>query len=228
VKTVGPRQEKPFAPADTSLPPGLFSAKSTAEPADNLIGGSGPMRRFFISLFMFIFSLLCIRPIPAQPAPDGASFRSAIRLFRDFRLGLTLDEVKSRLAGDPYFNYRGDPDVYFLPVKEQLLIECSGNLFIHRAYFQFVDQRLFTFILDLDGTKVDYFTMLTALSEYYGDYVSFSPQAVVWEKGGVRLALEKPLTVKYIDVAVFNRLKDKGKAQESAQEKSLREFIGEF
>ena len=101
-------------------------------------------------------------------------------------------------------------------------------MYIRRAYFQFVDQRLFTLILDLDETKVDYYTMMTTLGSYYGDYVSFSPQAVVWEKGGIRLALEKPLTVEYIDVAVFDRLKETGRARESDQEKNLKDFLKEF
>ena len=45
---------------------------------------------------------------------------------------------------------------------------------------------------------------------------------------GVRLSLEKPLSVKYIDVGVFNRLKDKNQAQESEREKSLKDFLKEF
>ena len=186
------------------------------------------MRRFTLSSALLLYCLTAIPPAAAQPAPDVAAPRSAIREFRDYRLGLSLEEVKNKLKQDPYFNYRGDPDVYFLPVKEQLLIECSGNLFIRRAFFQFVEGRLFTLILDLEPSRVDYFTMFSTLKADYGDYVSFSPQAVVWEKGGVRLSLEKPLSVKYIDVGVFNRLKDRNKAQESEWEKTLKDFLNEF
>jgi hypothetical protein len=163
-----------------------------------------------------------------QPAPDPGGERAVIKVFRDLRPGLSLDEVKRRLEGDPYFNYRGDPDVYFLPAKEQLLIECSGNVFIRRAYFQFVDKKLYSFIIDLDDSRVDFFTMFTQFHRTYGAYVSFSPQTVTWEKAGLRLALEKPLTVKYIDLAVFERLKEKGRARVSDQEKSLADFLGEF
>ena len=186
------------------------------------------MRYVFLVGMVNLLALLAALPAHGQEETDTSATRSTIKLFRNYSLGLSLDEVKSRLAEDPYFNYRGDPDVYFLPVKEQLLIECSGNMYIKRVYFQFVDKRLFTFILDLDETKVDYFTMMTTLRQRYGDYISFSPQVIVWEKGGIRLALEKPLTVKYIDVAVFDRLKEKGRAQESDQEKNLKDFLNEF
>jgi hypothetical protein len=169
--------------------------------------------------------------VPAQDAVGGQTPRPAaasVKPFRGFRMGLSLDEVKDRLAKDPYFNYRGDPDVYFLPVKEQVLIECSGNAYIKRAHFQFVDKKLFTLILDLEESKVDFFTMLTTLQNAYGAYRSFSPEAVVWEAGGVRLSLEKPLTVKYIDLAVFQRLKDAGRKEETEEEKSLKDFLSEF
>ncbi len=153
---------------------------------------------------------------------------AAFKAFHGYRMGMPMDQVKERLRNDPSFNYRGDPDVSFLPTKEQVLIECSGNDFIKRAHFQFVDKKLYTLILELNESKVDFFTMLTALGNAYGAYRDFSPDQVVWEAGGVRLSLEKPLTVKYIDLSVFNRLKDAGRKQTADDVKALREFLKEF
>jgi len=161
-----------------------------------------------------------------QPAPGGTE--TAVKAFRGFEIGMGLETVKDLLKKDPYFNYRGDPDVYFLPGKEQLLIECSGNMFVQRAYFQFVDKKLFTLIMDLDVNKIDFSSLLTTIQAKYGLYKTFAPQVVVWELGGVRLALEKPLTIKYIDIAVFNRLKDAGSAVESSESQTLKDFLKEF
>lgn len=176
------------------------------------------------------FLVFAIFPAAGQANGDTGGNKpvaaaAAIKPFRDYRLGMSLDEVKDRLLKDPYFNYRGEPDVSFLPVKEQVLIECSGNAYIRRAHFQFVDKKLFTLILDLEESRVDYFTMMTALQNAYGAYRDFSPQQVVWEAGGVRLSLEKPLTVKYIDLAVFQRLKDAGRKQETDEGKALKDFL---
>ena len=176
-----------------------------------------------------VFLSFAVLPVAAQagdasPAPQTA----AIKAFHGYGMGLSLDEVKARLLKDPSFNYRGDPDVSFLPVKEQVLIECSGNGYIKRAHFQFVEKKLYTLILELNEGKVDFFTMMTTFGSAYGAYRGFSPDQVVWEAGGVRLSLEKPLTVKYIDLAVFNRLKDSGRKQTADEEKALQEFLKEF
>jgi len=141
---------------------------------------------------------------------------------------MSVEKVKELLKADPYFNYRGDPDVSFLPGSHDVLIEVSGNLFIRRAYFQFVDKRLFSLILDLDVRAVDYYSLFTTLMQKYGPYVSFSPETVVWEIGGVRLALEKPLTVKYVELGTFTRRKEEGRAEQTMEKTSLEEFLKSF
>lgn len=172
--------------------------------------------------------LICFLPSLLFAQDPETPVVAEISAFRGFSLGLGIDAVKELLKKDVSFNYRGDPDVYFLPKQEQQLIECSGNAFIKRAYFQFVDQKLFSLILDLDDTKVDFYSMLVTFQDKYGAYLSFSPQAVVWEVGNTRLSLEKPLTVKYIDKAVFNILKDAGKAVLTSESQTLRDFLAEF
>jgi hypothetical protein len=197
------------------------------------------MKLFFaITIGFIIISLpyLCAQPrvsgdnkTTPSPSPSPAiETLTSFKAFRGIEIGMSLEQVKEILKKDAYFNYRGDPDVYFLPVKEQLLIECDGNVFIKRAYFQFVDKKLLCMIIDLDENKVDYFSLLTTLNNNYGNYQSFSPQLIVWEKNGLRLSLEKPLTVKYIDLAVFRRLKEAGKAAETEEEKTLKDFLGQF
>jgi hypothetical protein len=189
--------------------------------------------RFRVCIWLFVLllaasgSALAQTPSPSAK-PDQPTAATSIKPFRNIRLGMSLDEVKALLAKDPYFNYRGEPDVYFLPAKEQVLIECSGNAYIKRAHFQFVDKKLFTLILDLEESRIDFFTMMTTLQTGYGAYRSFSPREVIWEMGGVRLSLEKPLSVKYIDLAVFQNLKDAGRKQETEGEKSLKDFLLEF
>lgn len=154
-----------------------------------------------------------------QPLPRG---------FRGITLGMDLDQVKKALMADPLFGYRGDPDVSLLPQSRQYLIESAGGSYVRRAYFQFADQKLLTMILVLDQEKLDHFSLFSALSTKYGAPTSLSPQETVWQSDSVRLSLERPLTVKYIDRAMFASLVGKGGAPSDLENLSREKFIEQF
>jgi hypothetical protein len=148
--------------------------------------------------------------------------------FRGITLGLSVDKVKSLLLEDPYFDYRGEPDVSFLPDTSQKLIEVDGFSFIKKAYFQFYEEKLYILILILDEDKIDYYTMFTTLVSKYGEFTTLNPKKVVWEFEDVVFSLEKPLSVKYIDRAVFNQLQEEGVAEEQWRDISRENFLKEF
>jgi|GEM_PF-1615011 len=165
----------------------------------------------------FVFPQSSARPV--QTLPVG---------FRSISLGMGLDQVKKALAADPLFVYRGDPDVSFLPQTDQFLIECPGTTYLRRAYFQFADSRLFIMILVLDTQKLDHYSMFSALSTKYGPPASLSPQESVWQSETVRLSLERPLTVKYVDNKTFSAILAKGGAQKDLDQLSREKFIEQF
>lgn len=148
--------------------------------------------------------------------------------FRSIHLGMQVDNVKNELLADPYFRYRGDPDVSLLPEPEQVLIRCSGNSYIKYGYFQFYKGKLFSIILEINRDKMDYYSVYTALTNKYGDPDSLSPQEAVWESINVRLSLEKPLTVKYLDEITFKNLKKKGKSKEKIENILRKDFLDQF
>jgi hypothetical protein len=156
---------------------------------------------------------------PAQALPLG---------FRSISLGMGLDQVKQALSADPLFRYRGDPDVSFLPQTSQYLIECDGNSYLRRAYFQFADSRLFIMILVLDTLKLDHYSLFSALSTKYGPPTSLSPQETVWQSPPVRFSLERPLTVKYIDNKTFSALLSKSGAPGDLDKLSREKFLEQF
>ncbi len=166
---------------------------------------------------LFVFPQAAARP--AQALPAG---------FRTITLGMGLDQVKKALAADPLFVYRGDPDVSFLPQTDQYLIECPGTTYLRRAYFQFADSRLFIMILVLDIQKLDHYSIFSALSTKYGPPASLSPQESVWQSDTVRLSLERPLTVKYVDNKTFSAILSKGGAQKDLDQLSREKFIEQF
>jgi hypothetical protein len=150
------------------------------------------------------------------------------RGFRSISLGMPIEEAKEALRLDPLFDYRGDPDVSFLPRSAQTLIECAGSSFVKRAYLQFQDGRLFSLILVLQEGKVDHFTMLTALEGKYGHPTTFSPREIVWQFEPVRFSLEKPLTVKYLDKKTFEALQAGGTPRKDLSEMARDQFVDQF
>jgi hypothetical protein len=164
-------------------------------------------------------------PGSAEPA---AETKGVPRSFRGLELGMEMDEVKKLLAADGLFSYRGDVDVSLLPRPDESLIEVSGISYIRRAFFQFYQDKLFVMIFSMNEKEMDHYSIFTSLSAKYGKPTSLSPSESVWLDGATRLSVERPLAVKYIDLAVFDEIKAGGAAGRSHEEILRTQFLGEF
>jgi len=178
--------------------------------------------RFRLFSMMLLLSLFLPGISAAQEQGAGVE---PPRGFRSIELGMQLEQVKQLLLADPLYDYRGDPDISLLPQPPQTLIETTGSSFVQRAYFQFDQDRLFIMILAMDPERFDYYTLFSTLSEKYGQPESLNPTEAVWRFEGLRLSLERPLSVKYIDSVVFERLKQEGQVQEDLWEISKENFL---
>ncbi|MDR2517149.1 MAG: hypothetical protein LBC88_07200 [Spirochaetaceae bacterium] len=167
----------------------------------------------------------------APPSPGRLAAQETAdlpRTFRLFTLGMTLDELKTALAADELINFRGDRDVSFLPRREENLVEATGLSFIRRVFFQLLEGRVFIMAFTLDGALVDHYSVYTSLEKKYGAPVRLTPREAVWETAGSRLSLERPLTVKYIDMEVFNRLIAGSETGSEAELFLRQEFLNDF
>jgi hypothetical protein len=170
-------------------------------------------------------------PSTANPATTDAATTDASALsgtFRNIALGSGMASVKELLLADSVFGYRGERDVSLLPGENRTLIETSGLAYIKRAWFQFLEDKLYIMTFSLDPDKVDYYSIYTHLVEKYGEPVSLDPRKAVWEGEGVTLSLERPLTVKYVDSETFASLLEKDTTGKAASEISREGFINEF
>jgi hypothetical protein len=199
--------------------------------------------RLFITA-VFISALLVPVPLsaqteaaqpPASPGTDGAggadtaSGAEAIPAsFRGFTLGMDIDALKSALQEDGLFDFRGDRDVSFLPNRDQSLIETAGLSFIRRAFFQLRDGKLFIMAFTLDTGLVDHYSVYASFVKKYGEPAELNPREAVWESEEVRAAIERPLTVKYIDKPVFNEVIAESETAESAELLRRQEFLDDF
>jgi len=172
--------------------------------------------------FLVLLLLLLLPVMGAsaeEPLPEG---------FRSITLGMSMDEVKEALRKDGYFDYRGDSDVSLLNEPTRTLIDCSGITYIDRAFFQFYQDSLYIIILQLNREEIDFYSMFTSLKEKYGEPKDVSPELVLWESEDFRFTLERPVTVKYIDMEVFRELEQESKVEEAYSKVNRDTFIDEF
>lgn len=167
---------------------------------------------------------------PAEQAPPRQGTAELPRSYRGIALGMSLADLKSALQKEPLLNFQGDRDVSFLPAsaQSQNLVETTGPSFIRRAFFQLREGKLFIMGFALHTGLVDHHSIFTGLVKKYGEPSSLDPKQAVWETGDTRISLERPLTVKYIDMGVFNELTGESTLIEAAETKRRQEFLNDF
>jgi hypothetical protein len=166
---------------------------------------------------------------PADGQTGGTGAKAALpRQFRELSLGMGLDDLKSALQKDGLFSFRGDRDVSLLPAREQSLVETTGRSFIRRAFFQLRDGQVFIMAFTLNTAVIDHYSMFTHFVQKYGEPAYLDPKETVWETEDTRVALERPLTVKYIDKTVFNDIITESGIVESRQVQEREDFLDEF
>jgi hypothetical protein len=139
-----------------------------------------------------------------------------------------LEDLKSALAGDGLFQFRGDRDVSFRPREEQSLVETTGLSYIRRAFFQLRKGEVFIMAFSLDPALIDHYSVFTDLVKKYGPPQRLDPGQAVWENAETRIALERPLTVKYIDRALFAEIIGEASVKESGEVFAREEFLRGF
>ena len=150
------------------------------------------------------------------------------RQYRELSLGMPLDELKSALINDSLFLFRGDRDVSFLPIREETLIETTGLSFIRRAYFQLVDGIVYIMSFSLDTRIMDHYSVFTSFIKKYGEPVTLNPAEAIWESDDTRVSIERPLTIKYIDKTIFNRLLEESRTNDRQELLRREEFLADF
>ncbi|MDR0291150.1 MAG: hypothetical protein LBI06_09460 [Treponema sp.] len=185
-----------------------------------------------VTAFCCLFAAFALG-IGAQAAQteDSSAEQEARELPRQFRelvLGMSLDDLKAALLEDDLFNFRGDRDVSFLPTREESLVETAGSSFVRRAFFQLRDGSLFIMAFTLNTRMIDHYSMFTDLSEKYGQPTYLDPKEAVWESEDIRISLERPLTVKYIDKKVFDDIINESALIQSRRVQQRQDFLNEF
>ncbi|HKK49746.1 MAG TPA: hypothetical protein VJ932_11660 [Alkalispirochaeta sp.] len=161
----------------------------------------------------------------AAQDPAEATLR---RGFRDLLLGLPFNEAQQLLQSDPAFQYRGEPDVSLRLSDGGTVIDTRGRVYMERGIFQFHEARLFAIALYLDRTRLDYFQLYEQFRERYGEPVDLDPQRALWEDQQTRIELERPLTVRYLDLETFEARRQESRTEQAAEDVAREQFLEEF
>jgi hypothetical protein len=183
--------------------------------------------------FFLLCVCLCAAPAAAQEAgvssaPEAEGGQALPRRFRGLSLGMSLEELKAGLAGDGLFNFRGDRDVSFLPRRDESLVETTGASFVRRAFFQLKDGEVFIMGFALNTALVDHYSVFRSFTKKYGEPSYLDPGQAVWETAETRVSIERPLTIKYIDKGIFDRLAGEQALEESGELQMRQEFLDEL
>jgi len=166
--------------------------------------------------------------LQAQVAVNESTGADLPRGFAGIDLGTPSEQVKQDLLQNPYFLYRGEPDVSLVPPERTPFIDSAGAGFVRRGMFQFHNDGLYTIILNLNDSIIDFYTMYTTMTDRYGEPRRLDPSHVVWEDEYTRISLERPLTVKYLDIESFESLRQSGEIEQSLRTLSRDSFLEEF
>ena len=83
-------------------------------------------------------------------------------------------------------------------------------------------------IFRLNTERIDYYSVYTTLVEKYGEPESLDPRRALWSDDRITLTLERPLTVKYVDQAVFSGLVESDTTERAASDILREDFLSEF
>ena len=95
---------------------------------------------------------------------------------------------------------------------------------MERCWFQFYEEKLYSITVNVNREKIDHYSIFSTLCKKYGNPDTLNPEKSVWKSQSVMMSLERPLTLKYVDLQIFEKLQNKSTVSPSAQE-VLREMF---
>ena len=101
------------------------------------------------SLLLVLAAFFCMKAF-SEDLPSG---------YKNIRLGMSMDDVKSELKKDLNFGYRGERDISLLSGENESIIETDTSKiapysFLERCWFQFQDEALFTITINITSMSI--------------------------------------------------------------------------
>jgi len=148
--------------------------------------------------FIFLFLIITFFIYSIEPLSDG---------YKDIKLGMSMDQVRGILEKSIEFNYKKEEILTFRLEPDTEIISTEGfRNYIINAYFHFSHDQLFQIILKLHTKKIGYYNLLKQFTERFGKSTKLSPTKASWDNEKIRIIIEKPCTLKYVYLPIWNGL----------------------
>lgn len=160
---------------------------------------------YFLLALACLFSGLFGQGFSTNANPPTGLTNTAISGWDIFRLGDPYPMVVSNLQTrypwmESTFDLEGDIS---LPEQRRLIL-IKPNRYFSSVEFHFRSERLFNLRLSWNPKAVSFLELIRHLTDRYGEPTAVSFPELSWQRGGTTLLLERPNTVKYIDVSAVS------------------------
>lgn len=155
--------------------------------------------------------------------------QTAITGFKDIQLGSTRDDVINAILSDntmilPKKYMTGSVDI--AAEESATFLALEENKFYKSGYFIFKNDSLYSITIHFQPNQVDFLELLSALNSKYSKGAFLDANTVAWQNGNMRMILERPSIVKYINMNNITTTSDtKIKEKESAPTQNERKDI---
>ncbi len=148
--------------------------------------------------------------------------------YKEFKLGMGKSEVEKLLQTSDDFNILKEEILSTRLEPDTEIISTEGTGFIIYGYFHFDKDELFQIFLKIDREKIGYYFLLKKLITKYGNPTKFNPKRAIWENNEVRIILEKPCNIKYINLPIWNEIIKDQKKKDFIMDKLRDDFSNDF
>lgn len=155
--------------------------------------------------------------------------QTAITGFKDIQLGSTRDDVINAILSDntmilPKKYMTGSVDI--VAEESSTFLALEENKFYKSGYFIFKNDSLYSITIHFQPNQVDFLELLSALNSKYSKGAFLDANTVAWQNGNMRMILERPSIVKYINMNNITTTSDtRIKEKESAPTQNERKDI---
>ncbi|MCG8569387.1 MAG: hypothetical protein MJB14_04540 [Spirochaetes bacterium] len=145
--------------------------------------------------------------------------------YQEFKLGLSKQEVENLLktSGDFWGNKK---DVIVMRHQpDQQIITVEGKGYIEIGYFHFYEDQLYQIFLVINSEKIGYYSLLKRLTDKFASPKTLDPLSAQWENETVKIEIEKPCTIKYYYLPIWNQLLNSDLSDRKIDQKSRENFV---
>ncbi len=174
------------------------------------------IKLFFVFLMIFIINGLTYSQ---EPLSDG---------YKNIKLGMSKEEVQNILMKSIEFNYKKEEILTFRLEPDTDIISTEGYGYIINAYFHFHQDQLFQIILKISEDKIGYYYILKNFTTRFGKSTNLSPTRSIWDNEKIRIVLEKPCTLKYVYLPVWNGLLKEDVTSDNILELNRQKFVDDL